>query len=162
MAAVEKNPCVNGISVGHVVLWPKIHLATPRSRPSEQSAAQEHAGNKLTTPSSSTTSTETSRAEDRLHNYASLCLQLGVLLMQLNDTEKEGDGERCIMTWKLLMLYFRSRSPGKKYAFEAMRLITYVKALYTEKMAFRISHGQFVNLRCDAGNNYVIMAYKWR
>ena len=153
VAAVEKNPCVNGLSVGHVVLWPKMHLATPRSRPSAQSAAQEHAGNK-TTPSSSTTSTETSRAEDRLHNYASQCLHLGVLLMQLNDTEKEGDGERCIMNCKLLMLYFSSRSRGKKYAFEAMRLITYVKALYTERMAFRLTHGQFVNLRGGAGNNY--------
>lgn len=59
--------------------------------------------------------------------------------MQLNDTEKEGDGERCIMNWKLLMLYFRSRSRGKKYAFEAMRLpvITSVKALYTEKSLFK-------------------------
>lgn len=78
-----------------------------------------------------------------------------MLLVQLNDTEKEGDGERCIRKWKLLMLYFRSRSCGKTYAFEAMRLITYVKALYTEKMAFRITCGQFVNLRCGAGNNYV-------
>ena len=141
------------MALKHVILWPKIHLATPRSRPSEQSAAQEHAGNK-TTPSSSTASTETSRAEDRLHNYASQCLQLGVLLMQLNDIEKESDGERCIMNWKLLMLYFRSRSRGKKYAFEAMRLITYVKALYTERMTFRITHGQFVNLRGGGGNNY--------
>lgn len=153
VAAVEKKPCVNILSVGQVVLWPKIHLAIPRSRPSEQSATQEHAGN-ITSPSSSTTSTEPSRAEDRLYNYASQCLQLGVLLMQLNDTEKEGDGERCIMNWKLLMLYFRSRSRGKKYAFEAMRLITYVKALYTEKMAFRITHGQFVNVRGGAGKNY--------
>ena len=138
--------------MGYVILWPKIHLATPRSRPSEQSAAKEHAGNK--TPPSSTTSTETSRAEDRLHNYASQCLQLGVLLMQLNDTEEEGDGERCIMNWKLYMLYFCSRSRGKKYAFEAMTLITSLKALYTERMAFRITHGQFVNLRGGAGNNY--------
>ena len=48
--AVEKNPCVNVLSKGHVVLWPKMHLATPRSRPSEQSAAQEHAKQPLDHP----------------------------------------------------------------------------------------------------------------
>ena len=69
-----------------------------------QSSTQEHSS-KETSPSSSSASTKTSTAEDRLYNY----LQLGVLLMQLNDTEKEGDGERCIMNRKLLMLYFRSR-----------------------------------------------------
>ncbi len=28
-------------------------------------------------------------------NYAWQCIQLGIMLMQLNDTEKEGDCERC-------------------------------------------------------------------
>ena len=32
----------------------------------------------------------------------------------------------------LLMLYFRSRPRGMKYAFEMMRFITCVKALYTQ------------------------------
>ena len=52
------------------------------------------------------------------------------------------------------MLYFRSRKRGTKYAFEAMRLITYVKALYTEQMSHRIIHGQFVNVKGGKGNNY--------
>ena len=34
--------------------------------------------------------------EDRVRNYALQYMQLGVMLMQLNDTEKEGDGERCL------------------------------------------------------------------
>lgn len=89
--------------------------------------------NKQGTPASE--SAVTPKEDDRLMNYASQCLQLGVMLMQLSDTEKEGDGERSIINWKLLMLYFRSRSHGMKYAFEAMRLITCVKALYTEKTA---------------------------
>ena len=153
VVAVEKTSCLNILSVGQVVLWPKIHLAIPGSSASNQSQTQEHSS-KEASPSSSTASTEPSTTEDRLYNYASQCLQLGVLVMQLNDTEKEGDGERCLMNWKLLMLYFRSRSRGKKYAFEAMRLLTCVKALYTERMAFRITHGQFVNVRGGAGNNY--------
>jgi hypothetical protein len=50
-------------------------------------------------------------------NYTLQVIQLGMFLMQLNDTEKEGDGERCLMNWKLLMLYFRARKRGMKYAF---------------------------------------------
>ncbi|KAL9976530.1 hypothetical protein ACROYT_G013844 [Oculina patagonica] len=45
-------------------------------------------------------------------------------------------------------------SCGMKYAFEAMRIITCVKALYTEKTAHRIIHGHFANVRGGKGNNY--------
>ena len=87
-------------------------------------------------------------------NYALQCIQLGMMLMQLNDTEKEGDGDRCITNWKLLMLYFRSRKRSMKYAFEAMRLLTCVKALFTDRMAHRIIHGQFINAKGGPGKNY--------
>ena len=33
---------------------------------------------------------------DRVMNYGLTCVQLGIMLTQLNDTEKEGDGERCL------------------------------------------------------------------
>ena len=96
----------------------------------------------------------TNSTEDRRMNYGLQIMQLGVFLMQLNDTETEGDGQRSLRNWKLLMLYFRSRSRGMKYAFEAMRFITFVKALYSERMAHRILHGQFVNAKGGHGNNY--------
>lgn len=91
--------------------------------------------------------------EDRVMNYGLQVLQLGVLLMQLNDTEKEGDGKRAIRNWKLLLLYFRARSRAKKYAFEAMRIISYTKALLSEKMATRILQGQFINIKGGKGKN---------
>ena len=150
IAALEEIPACDQLKVGQVVLWPKIHLAIPGSRsnpPPTQEESSEEA------PSSHSESA-TPPKEDRLMNYALQCLQLGVMLMQLNDTEKEGDGERSIINWKPLMLYFRSRKRGMKYAFEAMRLITSVRALYTEKTAHRIIHGQFVNVRGGPGNNY--------
>lgn len=83
--------------------------------------------------------------EDTLLNYGLQVIQLGVFLIQLNDTEAEGDWERSIIHWKMLMLYYRCRSGGMKYAYKAMRFITSVRALYTEKMSHRIIHGQFVN-----------------
>ena len=69
--------------------------------------------------------------------------------MQLNDTEREGDGERSIINWKLLMLYFCSRKRGTKYAYEAMRVLTCIK----ERTAHRLIHGQFVNLKGGSGKN---------
>ena len=41
-----------------------------------------------------------------------------------------------------------------KYVFEAMRLLTCTKALFTEQMTHRIIHGQFVNAKGGPGNNY--------
>lgn len=70
---------------------------------------------------------------------------MGLFLMQLNDTEREGDGSRIIMNWKMLLLYFRSRKKGQKYAFESMRFISHIKALYTEKMAHLAIHGRVLN-----------------
>ena len=73
-------------------------------------------------------------------NYGCQILQLGLMLMQLNDTEKEGDGDRSVINWKMLMLYFRCGSRSMKYGYEAMRFLTCVKALYTEKVVHRVLH----------------------
>ena len=129
------------VKVGQVVSWPKINLALPLKQSS------------LPT-SEITMDLSEEHSDDRVMNYALQCIQLGIMLMQLNDTEKEGDGDRCLMNWKILMLYFRSRKHGMKYAFEAMRLLTCTKALFTEQMAHRIIHGQFVNAKGGPGNNY--------
>ena len=98
--------------------------------------------------------------DDRLFNYGLQVLQLGVMLMQLNDTECEGDGDRSLINWKMLLLYFRCRPRGMKYAYEAMRLITWIKALYSEKTARRVLHGQFVNPR-GVKEKIMLMISKW-
>jgi len=51
---------------------------------------------------------------------------MGMMLLQMNDTEKEGDGARAIINSKVLLLMFRSTSRSKKYAFEMLRLISKV------------------------------------
>ena len=70
---------------------------------------------------------------------------MGMLLLQLNNTEKEGDGERTIINNKLPLLMFRSTTRSNKYAFEMLRLISKVKCQFMEKMAERTIHGHFVN-----------------
>ena len=56
--------------------------------------------------------------------------------------------------WKMLMLYARCSGRSKKYAFEAMCLLSYCKALFSEKMTHRAIHGQFVNPSGGKGKNY--------
>ena len=83
--------------------------------------------------------------DDRIFNYGLHVIQLGTLL-QLNDTKKEGDGERSLRNWKLLMR-------SMKYAYEITRFVSFTKALYTEKVANRVINGQFVNFKGGAGGN---------
>ena len=59
--------------------------------------------------------------------------------MQIDDTEREGDGERMMRNWKMLMLYNRSRGRGTKCAFEAMRLITTVELFTPQRWPTELS-----------------------
>lgn len=146
------------LNVGQCVVWPLKLLAL-----CGQNGRANDKGNDQTKiqPEPASTPADTlsnlppqdTEKEDRVLNYGLQVIRLGTLLMQLHDTEKEGDGERNVRNAKLLMLYFRSRPRGMKYAFEMMRFLTCVKALYTEKVAHKIIHGQFVNWRGGEGKN---------
>ena len=139
------------LSQGQQIFWPKALLARYNPPSTQPSTPPEDASTKL---KSSISSIPPDAKDDGLLNYGLQIIQLGVFLMQLNDTEAEGDGERSLINWKMLMLYSRCRSRGMKYAFEAMRFLTCVKALYTEKMSHRVVHGQFVNPKGGHGKNY--------
>lgn len=148
---VSIESCATGILVpGQVVLWPLAMLALYTPSATEQG---QHSRNVVS-------SIPPGSQDDRLFNYSLQVLQLGVMLMQLNDTEREGDGDRSLINWKMLMLYFRCRPRGMKYAYEAMRFITCVKALYSEKTSHRILHGQFVNPRGGEGKTMQMIS-KW-
>ena len=139
------------MSQGQQMFWPKSLLAKYNPSSTQPSTLQVDTSPDL---KSNISSIPPDEKEDRLLNYGLQVIQLGVFLMQLNDTEAEADGERSIINWRMLMLYYRCRSRGMKYAFEAMRFITCVRALYTEKMSHRIIHGQFVNPKGGDGHNY--------
>ena len=130
---------VDLLSLGQVVLWPRTLLAVYGEKGLHSSNPP--------VPASPVSTISTVSSEDRQMNYGLQVIQLGVMLLQLHDTEAEGNGERSLRNWKLLMLYFRLCSRGMKYAFDAMRFITFIKALYSERMAHRVLHVQFVNPR---------------
>ena len=150
VASIEE--CASAIlAPGNVVFWPTDLLAVYRSPTMGTVETSQTSNSNL---NSNISDIPPGSEEDRYLNYGLQVIQLGMMLMQLNDTEGEGDGERSLINWKMLLLYFRSRPRGKKYAFEAMRFITCVKGLYTEKIAHRVLHGQFVNPKGGEGSNY--------
>lgn len=91
--------------------------------------------------------------DDSQLNYAIWVIQFGLIIMQMNDTENEGDGERAIRNSKLLLLLFRTGKRAKKCAFELFRLISKVKCQMTQQMAARTIHGRFVNWKGGKGGN---------
>ena len=159
IAHVEaENPQANmhNLCVGQCVIWQQNLLALcSQNTANNESNKEQPQPHTITKPEATLSDKPPHDAakEDRVLNYGLQVIQLGVLLMLLHDTEKEGDGERNIRNAKLLMLYFRSRQKGMKYAYEMMRFLTCVKALYSEKVAHQIIHGQFVNWRGGEGKN---------
>ncbi|XP_070543961.1 uncharacterized protein [Ptychodera flava] len=92
---------------------------------------------------------------DRVRLYSKTVLELGMMFIQLDDTHKEGDGDRDIINWKYLLMYFKSRKGHhSNYAIEAVNKIAQVQALLSEQMAQRVLWGRFVNQRGGAGNNF--------
>ncbi len=129
--------------MGQDIFWPRKLVGRPIQivRASEPAVPQDQTSG--TQPKISTD--ETLEQQDHVFNYGLQLVQMGLFFMQLDDSEHEGDGERMMRNWKMLMLYARCSGHSKKYAFEAMRLLSYCRALFSEKMAHCAIHGQFVN-----------------
>ena len=52
--------------------------------------------------------------EDHVFNYGLQVMQMGMFFIQIDDTEREGDGERMMRNWKMIMLYTRDAQDDKK------------------------------------------------
>ena len=84
---VSIESCATDILVpGQLVLWP-IAMLTLYTPPG---TAQDQNGRNVS-------GIRSDSQDDRLLNYGLQVLQLGVMLMQLNDTECEGDGARSLI-----------------------------------------------------------------
>ena len=79
-------------------------------------------------------------------------IDLAVVLMQLIDTCKEGDGLRNNIN-KRLLLYFKSSNSFHNYSLEMFTSIAQIEALASEEMAHRLTWGRFVNWHGGKGRN---------
>jgi len=101
-----------------LILWPRTVVAVYGKRITGAPPPVE--------PPSPVSAIPTSSTENQRMNYVLQVMQRRLLLMQLNDTETEGDGERSLRNKTLLMFYFRAQPRGMKCAFEAMHFTTFV------------------------------------
>ena len=85
-------------------------------------------------------------------NYACSLMTDCLVIEELNDAIHEGDGERMMIIWKLLLLYFRAAG-HKNYALESVNLVAQSLALLSERDAFRLKWCRFVNKRGQKGTN---------
>ena len=88
-----------------------------------------------------------------LRYYGCNVVELATFLMQLIDTTAEGDGNRCNINIKQLLLYFKSSNKFTKYALEVFTAIAQAEALFSEEVHHRVTWGRFVNWNGGRGNN---------
>lgn len=90
---------------------------------------------------------------DFVKDYSHMLIFLSVLVLQMKNTAKEGDGDRNFINQKLLLQVFRSMGSHSKYAIEMFVAIAQQECLLTPHLAHKFRWGYFVNWRGGPGNN---------
>lgn len=91
-------------------------------------------------------------APDGVFNYASALLNDGLLLLELKDAIREGDGHRILRCWKVLLMYFHF-ARHKNYQSEAFHLLAEVSAAASPRIASQLTWSRCVNIRGGKGKN---------
>lgn len=94
-------------------------------------------------------------AADGIFNYASAVLNDGLLFFEFKDAIREGDGERVLRCWRILLLYFHAAG-HKNYFKEAVHLLALVRAAATTRVAMQIKQSRFINSSGKKGGNIPI------
>lgn len=98
-------------------------------------------------------SQESELKPDYQRNYATSILDYYLMMLQLIDTTKQGDGDRLLLNMKRLLLYFRKAGTSKtNYSVEMFVAIVQAGALLSKGQADEVLFGRFVNLRGGFGN----------
>ena len=92
-------------------------------------------------------------SDDFVKNYGLCSIFLTLVLLQLIDTTKEGDGDRNLINQKLLLSIFKSLGAYSKCAIEMFLSIAQIECLLTPRLSEQFKWGFFVNWRGGAGNN---------
>ena len=112
------NPHVTRISAEHQYTAIQTRQPHHRSLPTAVTSAA---------PCPQASQTVQKAAPDGVFNYASAVLNDGLLLLEYKDAIREGDGERILRCWKLMLLYFKYANHFN-YQKEAFLLLASVNA----------------------------------
>ena len=91
--------------------------------------------------------------DDYVFNYGLRILEAAMLVLQLKDSSREGDGTRAAINEKILMCYFKSQNTYSKYAVEMLTAIAQKELILSPRMAEVVKREPFVNWRGGNGNN---------
>ena len=89
---------------------------------------------------------------DGVYNYTRVLCHFGALIMEIRDAWGEGDGERMVRCWKLLLPHFKAAG-HTKYALQALRLQMQVYVTLSPNLAHQVMWNRFVNVRGGLGRN---------
>lgn len=89
---------------------------------------------------------------DGVHAYALELVSLGLLWHSFHDAVKEGDGNRVMRHWGLLMIVFKAAN-RPNYGKEAVKLLLQEKHLFSERMSMQLVWSRFVNTKGETGCN---------
>lgn len=87
---------------------------------------------------------------DHVLAYQKASLTFGLLLRNINDSIREGDGERLLECYRFAILYFKGFG-HTKYAFTLLKMFFHIK--FRPEDAFRIIWGRFINNKGIIGRN---------
>lgn len=89
---------------------------------------------------------------DGVHLYAKELLSLSLLWHGFHDSIREGDGERILCYWKLLLVVFKSTN-HYNYAKEAVNILLQYYYFFSERMKAQLLWSRCVNTRGYTGVN---------
>ena len=90
--------------------------------------------------------------QDGVHAYALDFLSLGLLWLAFHDAIKEGDGNRLVLHWKLLLVVFKSAN-RPNYGREAVKLLIQQKYILSERKGMELMWSRTVNTKGRIGCN---------
>ena len=93
---------------------------------------------------------EKTEQEDFINNYSRALLTFNLLLRNVNDCIREGDGARLMECYKFALLYFRCYG-HTKYAYTLIKLFYKIK--FQPETAFRVIWNRFINIHGKKGKN---------
>ncbi len=94
---------------------------------------------------------EPPETNDETYNYGCNTLILGLLLRDIDDAVKHGDGGRIIRVWKYFTLLYK-KTGHHNYALAALKLQALLEALLSEKKAHQLTWNRTMNPRPGVGH----------
>ena len=90
--------------------------------------------------------------QDTIYNYHKSRMQLGLLFMNIEDSIKEGDGNRLLNCYKLVLLLVY-RFKHTKYAYAILLLLAQNNGLLSEAESLSLISNRFANYKGTPGGN---------